>query len=207
MLRFLWDCPFKDRSRSQFSFLWQIYTGFPKYTAFWIWPPIPVSRTSNSKTPTKIWQEIAYEKSFRPKTLAFSYDIFCNCIGNSNQDRRIIPCTQAGVVRGGKFISLVGIYLGKKYLTGTEWPFSYICTFDLYGPVCNVFDACRSITRASGRGVWTWKLRLFWALLNGIEPFGECHLGPKSIKYQAVSIRGPKIVHVYMMPIEPMQGP
>ncbi len=30
---------------------------------------------------------------------------------------------------------------------------SYLCTYDLYGPECNVFDACRSITRASGWGL------------------------------------------------------
>jgi hypothetical protein len=28
-------------------------------------------------------------------------------------------------------------------------------------------------------GPWKSKLRLFWALLNVIEPMGECHLGPK----------------------------
>jgi hypothetical protein len=39
-----------------------------------------------------------------------------------------------------------------------------------------------AITRASGRGVGSWKLRLFWALLNGIEPIGECHLGPKKVE-------------------------
>ncbi len=37
------------------------------------------------------------------------------------------------------------------------WKLTYIitiyalCTYDIYGPVRNVFDACRSITRASGR--------------------------------------------------------
>ncbi len=30
---------------------------------------------------------------------------------------------------------------------------SYLCTYDLYGPMRNVFDACRYITRASGRGL------------------------------------------------------
>jgi hypothetical protein len=30
---------------------------------------------------------------------------------------------------------------------------SYLCTYDLYGPLCDVFDARRSITRASGRGL------------------------------------------------------
>jgi hypothetical protein len=31
--------------------------------------------------------------------------------------------------------------------------FSYLSTYDLYSPVRNVFDACRSIKRASGRGL------------------------------------------------------
>ncbi len=30
-------------------------------------------------------------------------------------------------------------------------------------------------------GVGPWKLRVFWALWNGIEPIGECHLGPKKL--------------------------
>jgi hypothetical protein len=43
--------------------------------------------------------------------------------------------------------------------------FSYLCTCDLYGPVHNVFDACRSITRASGRG-----------LGPGNRDFGPCKM-------------------------------
>jgi hypothetical protein len=31
--------------------------------------------------------------------------------------------------------------------------FNYLCTYDLYIPVRNVFGACISITRASGRGL------------------------------------------------------
>jgi hypothetical protein len=30
---------------------------------------------------------------------------------------------------------------------------SYLWTYDFYGPVCNAFDAGKSITRASGRGL------------------------------------------------------
>ncbi len=30
--------------------------------------------------------------------------------------------------------------------------FNYLCTYDLYGPVRNVIDECRYITRASGSG-------------------------------------------------------
>ncbi len=46
----------------------------------------------------------------------------------------------------------------------------YLCTYDLYSSVHSVLDACISITRASGRGLGPG---------NGIEPIGECYLGPK----------------------------
>ncbi len=39
-----------------------------------------------------------------------------------------------------------------------------------------------SVTRASGRGVGPWKLRLYWDLWNGIKPKGECHLGPQKVE-------------------------
>jgi hypothetical protein len=41
---------------------------------------------------------------------------------------------------------------------------SYLCNYDLYGPVRNVIDACRSITRASGRGLGSGNREFF-------EPF------------------------------------
>ena len=47
------------------------------------------------------------------------------------------------------------------------------------GPVCNVFNACRSITRACWRELVP---GVFWALWNGIEPIGEGHLEPKKLK-------------------------
>ncbi len=31
-------------------------------------------------------------------------------------------------------------------------------------------------------GIGPWKWRVFWALWNGIEPIGECHLGPKKLE-------------------------
>jgi hypothetical protein len=65
-----------------------------------------------------------------------------------------------------------------------QWDFRYLWTYDLYGPECNAFEAAKSITRASGRGLGTWKSRLFWALCNGFEPFGECHLGPRKVEYR-----------------------
>jgi hypothetical protein len=75
-----------------------------------------------------------------------------------------ILCT--GGVSYALFISLL---ISKLFCTKGEWggggepsnpsppsptgtKCSYLCTYDLYGPVCNVFDACRSIMRASGRG-------------------------------------------------------
>ncbi len=68
------------------------------------------------------------------------------------------------------------------YLT-RFWTYNnYLCTYDLYGPIRNVFDACRSITRASGRELGPWNPRLFWALWNGIKPLGECHFGLKKVE-------------------------
>ena len=132
---------------------------------------------------------------------------------------------------------------GKNWILPKE--ISYLCTDDLYRPKHNVFDACRSIPRASGRGlgpesvaklppfgpiegqkwfdqifcqwesqknrfefisfgkiqflptcIWNlpfmsyrlWKTRIFWALWNGIEPIGECHLGPKKSRFPGHNI-------------------
>jgi hypothetical protein len=43
-----------------------------------------------------------------------------------------------------------------------RWPtiFSYLCTYDLYGPVRNVFDACRYIRGQVERG-WTLEIKSF----------------------------------------------
>jgi hypothetical protein len=46
-------------------------------------------------------------------------------------------------------------------------------------------------------GGWALETRFFGPLWNGIEPSGECHLGPASkalLPYRAVSIRGPQVV-------------
>jgi hypothetical protein len=48
-------------------------------------------------------------------------------------------------------------------------------------PLLNAFDAGKSITRTSGVGPL--KSRLFWALCNGIEQLGECHLGQKKSRF------------------------
>jgi hypothetical protein len=58
----------------------------------------------------------------------------------------------------------------------------YLWTYDLYGPVRNCFDAGRYIIRASaGRGR-ALEIETLWALRNGIEPLGECYLGPKKVE-------------------------
>jgi hypothetical protein len=43
------------------------------------------------------------------------------------------------------------------------WSISYLCTYELYGPVRNVFDTCISITRASGRelGIGALEIKTF----------------------------------------------
>jgi len=47
--------------------------------------------------------------------------------------------------------------------------------------VCNAFDAGSILYEGKWEevGPWKSKLRLFWALLNVIEPIGDCHLEPK----------------------------
>ena len=53
---------------------------------------------------------------------------------------------------------------------GTVWllpaiSINYLCTYDLYGPVRNVFDAGRYIMYVGKwEGVRPWKSRAFWAL-------------------------------------------
>jgi hypothetical protein len=48
---------------------------------------------------------------------------------------------------------------------------------DLYGPVCFVFDVCRSIIRGQGRGGWALEIDTFlcsvkWHRAVRGEPFG-----------------------------------
>ncbi len=57
--------------------------------------------------------------------------------------------------------------------------FNYLCTYNLSGPVRNAFDAGSILYEGKWEGVGHWKSRVFWALWNGIEPTGECHLGPE----------------------------
>jgi hypothetical protein len=53
---------------------------------------------------------------------------------------------------------------------------SYLCTYDLYGPVHNAFDAGSIHYDGKWEVVGPWKSRVFWALRNSIEPIGERHL-------------------------------
>ena len=60
--------------------------------------------------------------------------------------------------------------------------FSYlcICTYDLYGPVRYVFDACRSITR---EGFTALEIETFLGSVKWQRaPIGECPLGPKKVE-------------------------
>jgi hypothetical protein len=41
---------------------------------------------------------------------------------------------------------------------------SYLCTYDLYGPVRNAFDAGSIHYEGKWEGVGPWKSRLFWVL-------------------------------------------
>ncbi len=52
-------------------------------------------------------------KKFQTKNLSLFVQHFLQLHWKQQSRPQIIPCTQAGVVRGGKFISLVGINLGK----------------------------------------------------------------------------------------------
>jgi len=55
---------------------------------------------------------------------------------------------------------------------------SYLCTYGLYGPVHNVFEACRFITWTSGRGLGPGEIETFlgpvkWHKAVRQVPFGE----------------------------------
>jgi hypothetical protein len=67
---------------------------------------------------------------------------------------------------------------------------SYLCTYDLYVPVCTVMFLIHY--EGKWEGDRPRKSRLFWALSNGIEPLGECHLFGKK-----------KLMHCYPPPPPP----
>ncbi len=69
-------------------------------------------------------------------------------------------------------------YMRKGFLICEEMRkyFSYLCTYDLYGPLRNAFDA-GSINYEGKRRGWAQEIETFFvAVLNGIEPIGKCHL-------------------------------
>jgi hypothetical protein len=47
--------------------------------------------------------------------------------------------------------------------------------------VRNAFDAGSIHYLGKREGVGPWESRVFWALWSGMEPMGECHLGPKKL--------------------------
>jgi hypothetical protein len=48
--------------------------------------------------------------------------------------------------------------------------YNYLCTYDLYGPARNVFDAGGWITWGRGGG-WRWKSRVLWAPVNSTSRY------------------------------------
>ncbi len=68
---------------------------------------------------------------------------------------------------------------------------------DTYGRVTREYsrgDRCTYLLTIYAPMIYTalcimfWKTRVFWTLWNGIEPIGECHLGPR--KLRKVTLRG-----------------
>ncbi len=60
------------------------------------------------------------------------------------------------------------------------------CILTIYAPMiytapCIMFWMRAYPVRGKWEGVGPWHSRVFWALWNGIEPIGECHLGPKKL--------------------------
>ncbi len=54
----------------------------------------------------------------------------------------------------------------------------------------DVLDACIGIHyERKWEGVGPWNSRVFWALWNGIEPIGECNLGPKKLEGKRIHKR------------------
>ncbi len=63
------------------------------------------------------------------------------------------PCSLLFLIQSGDTI-----YLNRETHAGQQNKraaigYSYLCTYNLYGPLRNVFDACKTITTASGRGL------------------------------------------------------
>ncbi len=71
-------------------------------------------------------------------------------------------------------------------------PTCQLCTYDLYVSVRNAFDAGSFYYLGKWEGVGPWKLRIFWALWNGIEPIALVMDAAqiKSITHRAIEIIG-----------------
>jgi hypothetical protein len=73
--------------------------------------------------------------------------------------------------------------------------FSYLCTYNLYGPVRNVFDACRSLTWTSGRGLGPVK----WHRADRRVPFGpqktrtNCNVHKETLRYIKIDLNFTKV--------------
>jgi len=85
------------------------------------------------------------------------------------QDSSIIrPIIFTLIVHGTILYTIHTLYLLYMYravqcTVQCAYRSNYKCTYDLYGPMRNVFDAGRYITLASGRG-WALEMESFWAL-------------------------------------------
>jgi len=83
---------------------------------------------------------------------------------------------------------------GSTVPTGTLFSYSYLWTYDLYGPIRNAFDASRYITRASGkvRGGWG----KVWIFYFSFEIF----------LYVRYSSTYAKIVYIFQLPLPEVWG-
>ncbi len=82
----------------------------------------------------------------------------------------------------------VQIITFKKFRSGTGAG-SGITIYEpmIYTAPCVMVLMLPDTLRWEVGGGWPWKWRGFWALWNGIEPIGECHLGPKKLQKPANS--------------------
>ncbi len=63
--------------------------------------------------------------------------------------------------------------------------------FTVYGPMCNAFYAGSIHYKGKWEGDGPWKLRLFWALWNGIEPIGKCHFSARKKLHRWFYVQDP----------------
>ncbi len=99
-------------------------------------------------------------------------------LGHLQKSEEVVPHAKETGPILHRFSSPAGPVWGAAYI-------KYLCPYDLYGPVRNVFGAGRYVTWASGRGLGPGN-GYFWALWNGIELISKCHLGPNILEQQTV---------------------